>query len=77
MTSVDAESDSGDSVVIAKCEVGETVGMTRERAYFLTRTLTNENWTLANSASRVAMWQNAFGCEYDPVVTDSVSSLKK
>jgi hypothetical protein len=73
---VDAESESGDAVVIVTSDPGETIGMTRERAYFLTKTLTSENWKVANSASRVEIWTSTVGCEYSPEVTLAVNKFK-
>lgn len=72
-THVDAESESGDSVVILRADPGETVGMTRDRAYFLTGFDRVDEWHDSRkinhllATSRMWVWKTSMGCEYKHV----------
>ena len=59
---VDAESESGDSVVILRSDPGETVGMTRDRAFYLAQRL-----DMDLASSRIWVWQNSVGCKYKKI----------
>lgn len=68
---VDSESETGDSVVILRSDPGETVGMTRDRAYFLAQSLRTtkdkdrRELNRSIASSRMWVWQTSVGCEYN------------